>query len=66
MEEIIQKLIQQESQLNEIASTVKKIKLYFVVMLSLSVATFIIPLVGLIFVVPWFLKTVGSTYQGLL
>ena len=66
MEEILKKLEQQEIKLNDIYSTVRKIKIYFMIMLILSLVTFVLPLLSLIFVIPWFLKTVGSTYQGLL
>ena len=66
MDEILEKLKQQEVKLNEIATTVKKIKFYFLAVLVLSLITFILPLIGLIFVIPWFLRTMESTYQGLL
>jgi len=66
MEEILQKLNEQDEKLGEIAKTVKKIKLFFIIMFGLSIVTFVLPLLSLIFVIPWFLKTMGSTYQGLL
>lgn len=66
MEEIIQKLATQEKKIDEIASIVKKIRIYFLVIITLSVITFVLPLLSLIFVVPWFLRTIGDTYQGLL
>lgn len=66
MDEILKKLEKQEAKLDEIASTVKKIRIYFLTMFILSLITFVLPLLGLIFVIPWFLRTIEGTYQGLL
>lgn len=66
MEEIIKKLEQQDKKLEEIYKTVQKIKIYFLTVLVLSIITFFIPLIGLIFVIPWLLETLDGAYQGLL
>lgn len=66
MDEILEKLAKQEAKLDEISSIVKKIRIYFLTMLVLSLITFVLPLLGLVFVIPWFLRTIEGTYQGLL
>ena len=66
MEEILEKLKQQEVKLDEIYKTVHKIKVYFLTTLIFSFVTVLLPLLGLAFIIPWFLKTMQQTYQGLL
>ena len=66
MEEILKKLEEQDKKLDNIYATVRKIKIYFLTALIFTVVAFVAPLIGLIFLIPWFLKTMGSAYQGLL
>ncbi|MEA2007221.1 MAG: hypothetical protein U9O20_03635 [Patescibacteria group bacterium] len=66
MEEILQKLENQEKKIDEVTSIIKKIRIYFLIILTLSVITFVLPMIGLIFIIPWFMRTIGDTYQGLL
>jgi hypothetical protein len=66
MEEISEKIVQLETKIDDVAKTVRKIKLYLLTILVLSLITFALPLIALIFVIPWFLRTIETTYQGLL
>lgn len=66
MEEILQKLENQEKKLDDIYKTVRKIKIYFLAALIFTIVTLVLPLLGLIVVIPWFLKTMQEGYQGLL
>jgi len=66
MEEVLNKLAEQEKRLDDIYKTVRKIKIYFLTMIIFTVVGFLLPLLGLVFVIPWFLNTMESTYQGLL
>lgn len=66
MEEILKKLEEQDKKLDDIYATVRKIKIYFLTALIFTVVAFVVPLIGLVFLIPWFLKTMGNAYQGLL
>ncbi len=66
MEDLIQKLAQQEQQLNEIHKTVKQLKRYFLTTIIVSAITFLLPVIGLVITIPWLIRTFESTFQGLL
>ncbi|MEA1926276.1 MAG: hypothetical protein U9M90_03495 [Patescibacteria group bacterium] len=66
MEELLKKLEEQDKKLDDIYATVRKIKIYFLTALIFTVIAFVVPLIGLVFLIPWFLKTMGNAYQGLL
>ncbi len=66
MEELIQKLEQQEQQLNEIHATVKKLKKYFLTTIIISILTFLLPLIGVVVSLPWIIKTLTASMQSLL
>lgn len=60
MEEIIKKLQEQDQKLDAIFRSVEKTRRYFLFTLILSVVLFVLPLIGLLFVIPQFLSTVGG------
>ena len=64
--EIIEKLDVQEKKLDEIGKKVHRMYVVFMAMIILSVVTFILPLIGLIFVIPWAMSVFGDAYSGLL
>jgi len=49
----------------EIYVSVEKTRKYFLWTLIISVATIILPLIGLAFVIPFFLRTLSSSLNGI-
>jgi type II secretory pathway component PulF len=64
-EEILKKLAEQEEKINAIYRSVEKTRKYFLWMLIVTVAMIIIPLIGLIFVIPQFLNIYNGVNLGL-
>lgn len=65
-EKILQKLEEQEQKLNAIYKSVESARKIFLATLIITIAMFVLPLVGLIFVVPWAMTVLGEAYGGLL
>ena len=66
MDEILlQKLEAQEKKMDAIFVSVEKTRKYFLWTLILSLVFFLLPIIGLLFAVPFFLSTLSSTYGGL-
>ena len=65
-EQILQKIAEQEQKLNELIALVAKVRKYFLIIIWVSVALFIIPLIGMLFVIPSFINTYTSSLNGLL
>lgn len=61
--ELQQKFEQQEAKLNEIYASVEKMRKYFLWTLLITIVTVVLPLIGLVFVIPWFLHTILSAYS---
>jgi type II secretory pathway component PulF len=64
-EEILKKIAEQEEKINAIYNSVEKTRKYFLWMLIVTVAMIIIPLIGLIFVIPQFLNIYSGANLGL-
>ncbi len=64
-EEILKKIAEQEEKINAIYSSVEKTRKYFLWMLIITVAVIVIPLIGLIFVIPQFLNIYNGANLGL-
>ena len=62
---ILQKLEEQESKIDAIYASVEKTRKYFLWTLIITIVLFIVPLIGLIFVIPSFLSTYTTSLQGL-
>ncbi len=60
--ELLQKLQAQDEKLEQIYRSVEKTRQYFLWTLIGSVAMFVLPLIGLIFAVPFFLSTLSTAY----
>ena len=58
---IIQKLEEQELKINQIYESVEKTRKYFMWTMIITVALFVLPLIGLFFAIPSFL----SQYQNI-
>lgn len=64
-QELLKKLEEQGRELADIRRMVNQIRRYFLWTLIGSLVLFILPLIGLAFVVPQFLATYGNTGGGL-
>lgn len=58
--EILKRLEEQEKKLDEIYSSIERMRKYFLWTLIITIVVIIFPLVGLVFVIPQFL----GTYTG--
>ncbi|MEK7173072.1 MAG: hypothetical protein AAB723_03115 [Patescibacteria group bacterium] len=65
MDEILQKLAEQEAKIDTIYKSVEKTRKYFLVTLIVSAAFIILPLIALAFVIPSFLKNITGSGLGL-
>ncbi|MEK7568713.1 MAG: hypothetical protein AAB497_01195 [Patescibacteria group bacterium] len=61
-QEILNRLQAQEELLQKVFVSAEKTRKYFMWTLIISVAVVLLPLVGLVFVIPAFLTTLGSAY----
>jgi type II secretory pathway component PulF len=64
-EEILKKLAEQEQKISLIYDSVEKTRKYFLWMMIVTVAMIIIPIIGLIFVIPQFLNIYSGSGLGL-
>jgi len=63
MDEIIlQKLAEQEKKIEAIYVSVEKTRKYFLWTLIVSVGVVVLPLIGLMFAIPFFLSTLSTAY----
>lgn len=60
------KIEEMDAKLNAIYTSVEKTRKYFLVTMWVTIAVFVLPLFGLIFVIPTFLNTYTQTLEGLL
>ena len=63
--EILQKFEEQDKKLREIYASVEKTRKYFLWTLIISVAVIVLPLIGLIILIPQFLNTYNGLNLGL-
>jgi hypothetical protein len=61
MDELLKKLGEQEEKLNRIYVSVEKTRKYFMWTLIITLVAIVLPLIGLIFAIPVFLKTIPSS-----
>lgn len=60
-QEILQKLQAQDQKLELIYQSTEKTRKYFLWTLIVTLATVLLPLLGLMFAIPFFLKTLSTT-----
>jgi hypothetical protein len=60
--EILEKFQEQDKKLDDIYRSIEKMRKYFLWTLIVTIATIVLPLVALIAIIPWFLKTMTSAY----
>lgn len=65
MEELLKKIEQQDKKIDAIYISVEKTRKYFLWTLIGTLVTFVLPLIAMIFVIPWFISAMSSTYSGL-
>lgn len=63
--DVIQKLEAHEKKLDAIFRSTEKTRRYIFWTMIGSIVVFVLPLIGLLFVVPYFLSVYSSMYQGL-
>ena len=63
--EILRKLEEQEKKIDAIYRSVEKTRRYFMWTLIITIAVIILPLIGLLFVIPEFLSTLNLGGLGL-
>lgn len=64
-QEILEKFAQQDKKLTAIFDSVEKSRKYFLMTIIFNVVVFVLPLIGLIIIIPWFLKTMDYSSLGL-
>jgi hypothetical protein len=63
---VTQKLAELEEKINKIYISVERMRKYFMWTLIITVALFVLPLIGLVFAIPYFLSNYLGPIQGLL
>ena len=64
-EELLKRFEGQEKKIDAIYKSVEKTRRYFLWTLIISVAVIILPLIGLVFLIPFYLKTINLGGLGL-
>ena len=62
----MQQLREQDQKINAIYASVEKTRKMFLATIILTIVTFVLPLIGLIFVIPWAWSVLNEAYGGLL
>ncbi len=65
MDEILQKLAEQDKKIEAIYQSVEKTRKYFLLTLIISVVVIVLPLIGILFMMPNFLKIMTGNNLGL-
>ncbi len=64
-EEILKKIEAQDKKLEEIYNSIEKTRKYFLWTLIITVAVVVLPLIGLLLVIPKFLSIYSNSFLGL-
>lgn len=62
-QEVLDQLKSQEQKLDAIYASVEKTRKYFLWTLVATLVTFVLPLIALIAIIPWFLSTMLNSYS---
>jgi hypothetical protein len=65
-QEILDKLAAQEQKIDAMYVSVEKLRKYFLWTLIITGVTFVLPLIAMAVILPWFISTMSSAYSGLL
>ena len=60
-----EKIEEQDKKLEEIYRSIEKMRKYFLWTLVVTIAVIILPLIGMLFIIPQFLKTITGSGVGL-
>ncbi|NTV40837.1 MAG: hypothetical protein HGA61_01010 [Candidatus Moranbacteria bacterium] len=63
MEEVLKKIEEQQEKIDAMYVSVEKLRKYFLWTLVITVVTVVLPLVALIFTVPYLINTITTMYQ---
>ena len=58
-----QKLAEQDQKLDKIYASIEKMRKYFLWTMIITIVTIVLPIIALIFVIPWFLSVMGNAYN---
>lgn len=64
-QELLDRLSRQDQKLEQIYISVEKTRKYFLWTLIITFVTFVLPLIGLVFAIPFFLSTFSGVMGGL-
>ncbi|MFH0968966.1 MAG: hypothetical protein V1804_00460 [Patescibacteria group bacterium] len=62
-QELLEKFEKQDKKLDEIYHSIERMRKYFLWTLIITIATIVLPIIGLIIAIPWFLKIITSAYS---
>jgi len=65
-EEILKRMRAQEEKIDQIYRSVEKTRKYFLWTLLATIIMFILPFLGIIVAIPWFIGVMSSTYGGMM
>jgi len=65
-EKILQKIEEQNEKIDGLVKTVNKLRKYFLVIIWITIAFFVLPLFAAMFIIPSFLNTYLGSFEGLL
>ncbi|PJA89475.1 MAG: hypothetical protein CO138_00245 [Candidatus Moranbacteria bacterium CG_4_9_14_3_um_filter_33_15] len=65
-EEILKRMKAQEEKIDQIYRSVEKTRKYFLWTLLATIIMFILPFLGIIVAIPWFIGVMSSTYGGMM
>jgi TRAP-type mannitol/chloroaromatic compound transport system permease small subunit len=63
--EILKKIDESNKKIDAVYESVEKTRKYFLWTAIFNIVIFVLPLVGLIFIIPWFLSTMNYSNLGL-
>lgn len=64
-EEILKRIEEQEKKLNEVYQSVEKIRKYFLWTFIITLVVIVLPIIGLLFIIPQFLNLYSGANLGL-
>lgn len=65
-EEILKKIEAQEEKIDQIYKSVEKTRKYFLWTLLATIIMFVLPILGIIVIIPWFIGVMSSAYGGII
>lgn len=63
---ILAKLQQQEEKLQAVYASVEKMRKYFLISMWITIILFVLPLLGLVVVIPMFINSYLGSFEGLI